>query len=432
MFDFLNSKLCPKIRCSTATMDGYDAENLISPNDLIKARGFLSYTSIKPPVDLDFELLCPISLGYVFVATTVGTQKTNGLELFARNGNEFVSIARAPFYGEDGVFFCNSRLFSQSSPPPNYNERYHLCFLKCNQFRVFINASHVRLRILRTDKSVPCIGRVEIWGRISKLCSATTANTIRSLMQPLANPTKNNSENNKLSVGTSRDNVVDEVPEEFKDALTFEIMSIPMTLPSGSTVDSSTLNKFIENEASHGRHPSDPFTGLKFTESRKPVLNTALKSRIDMFLLEHVDVAKTTMSRTVGKIINSPTKINELKTIKEINSKRKAETNALSNCDINNSTKRSKCDDDDDNELNVLIQKTVSAKGFIRFTVEEESEKQSDKLGCSECEAVECLYILPCKHLYCRKCLMDVCTELKCKHCCATFSRADPKKFHAV
>lgn len=422
MFDFLNSKLSPKIRCSSATMDGYEVENLISSSDLIKSRGFLSYTSIKPPVDVDFELLCSISLGYVFVSTTVGTQKSNGIELFARNGSscEFVSIAKALFDKEDGVFFCNSRLFSASSPPPNYNNRYHLCFLKSNRFRVFINANHLRVRILRTARSVPCIGRVEIWGRVSKLCSATTANTVRSLMQP--RPFAKNC-STKASVSTSRESNNAEVPEEFKDALTFEIMTIPMTLPSGSTVDSSTLEKFIENEASHGRHPSDPFTGLKFTESRKPVLNTALKSRIDMFLLEHADVAKTAVSRTVGKMMNTPIR-NELKAIKEINLKRKADTNP--SCDTK--IKRSKCDDDDDDELNVLIQKTVSSEGFIRFTAEEEN----DELGCSECEAVECLYLLPCKHLYCRKCLMDVCAELKCKHCNATFTRADPKKFHEV
>lgn len=412
-FDFLNSKLSPKVRCTSAAMDGYDAANLISSNDLVRSRGFLSYTSIKPPVDLDFELLCPISLAYVFVATTVGTQKSSGIELFAKNSNssEFVSIAKAIFDREDGVFFCNSRLFSASSPPRNYNKRYYLCFLKSNTFRVFINASEIRVRILRTDKSVPCLGKVEIWGRVSKLCSETTANTIKTLMKP-SQRIKSVDETPNV-VGTSKGITDFEIPDDFKDALTYEIMAIPMTLPSGSTVDSSTLEKFIQNEASHGRYPSDPFTGLKFTADRKPVLNAALKSRIDMFLLQHADVvAKThTLRRTIGK---------------RMNMKRKADEDST-----NISNSKNKTNKDSDDELNALIEKTVSSKGFIRFTTAE--EEKEEQIECSECKTTESLYVLPCEHLYCRECLMNICySEMKCKNCHVAFTRADPKKYHVA
>lgn len=431
LFDFLNAKLTPKIQCSSPAMDGYEVENLISAVDLVKSRGFIGYSSIKPPVDLDFQLVCPVSLGYVFVSTTVGAQKSNGIELFAKNGNscEFVSIAKALFDKEDGVYFCNSRLFSVSSPPPSYNKRYHLCFLKRDRFRIFINANHVRVRIIRTDKSVPCIGRVEIWGRVSKLCSVTTANTVRSLMQPRTH-TKNTervtSTNKATVVGTSQDTDAD-VPEDFKDALTFEIMTTPMMLPCGSNVDSTTLDKFIENEATHGRQPSDPFTGLKFNDNRKPVMNAALKSRIDMYLLEHADIAKSAASRTIAKTVSLPTRI-DLDVLKDINSKRKTIVNPSPEPSNSNSTKKSKSDD----ESSVSIEQTVSTKGFMGFTPKEVIQSKNNKLVCSECEAAECLYLLPCKHLYCRKCLMDVCSELKCKHCHARFTRADPKKFHSV
>lgn len=433
MFDFLNLKLTPKVRCSSATMDGYEAENLISPNGYMKSRGFLCYTTIKPPVDLDFELLCSISVGYVFISTVVGTQRTTAIELFARNGNlcEFTSIARAFFDHFDGVFFCNSRLYSASSPPPNYNKRYHLCFLRSDRFRVFINADQIRVKILRTDRSVPCIKKIEIWGRVSKLCSKTTANTVNSLMQPRSHATKTTTESSSTSQASNND-AIDEIPEDFKDALTFEIMTIPMTLPSGSTVDSSTLEKFIENEASQGRQPSDPFTGLKFTESRKPVVNTALKSRIDMFLLQNADVTKNhNVRRTVGR---SSSQKNEINTIINQSSlkKRKAEEEADAipcDNDFSESIKKSRCDDD---ELNALIEKAVSSKDFIRFTAVDEAENKQKTIGCSECESTECLYLLPCKHLYCRKCLMGVCSELKCKSCQAPFTRADPKKFHVA
>lgn len=430
MFDFLNSKLSPKVRCSSAMMDGYEAENLISPNDLTKSRGFLAYTSIKPPVDVDFELICPVSLGYVFISTTVGTQKSIGLELLARNRkeSEFVSIARAFFNNnEDGVFFCNSRLFSISSPPPNYNNRFYLCFLKSHSFRIFISAIEVRVRILKTDKSVPCLGRIEIWGRVSKMCSETTACTIKRLMQP---PTKVASSSNAIIEGVNSQKESFDVPEEFKDALTYEIMAIPMTLPSGSTIDKTTLEKFIENEASYGRQPSDPFTGLKFNQTRKPVLNTALKSRIDMFLIKHADVPEVrSASRTVGKSTEITTQMCKVVN-RNVNTKRKVDHA----CNNNNSNKTKRYSGDGssaDDDLNALIKRTVHSENFIRFTVEEHQPK--DKIfDCVECKTSDNLYILPCNHLYCRKCVIDVSSELKCKLCCAAFMRIDVKKYHVV
>lgn len=430
MFDFLNSKLSPKVRCSSAAMDNYEAENLISPNDLTRSRGFLAYTSIKPPVDVDFELICPVSLGYVFISSTVGTQKSIGLELFARNrkAGEFVSIARAFFNSEDGVFFCNSRLFSVSSPPPNYSSRFHLCFLKSHSFRVFISAIEVRVRILRTDKSVPCLGRVEIWGRVSKMCSETTACTIKRLMQPPAKVT--NTSNAIIEGGNSQHQESFDVPEEFKDALTYEIMAIPMTLPSGSTIDKSTLEKFIENEASYGRHPSDPFTGLKFNQSRKPVLNIALKSRIDMYLIKHADVPEVrSASRTVGKSTETTTHLCEIIN-RDVTAKRKMDYV----CDNNKSSKIKRYSDgssDADDDLNALIKRTVHSENFIRFTAED-CEPKDNKFCCVECKITENLYILPCDHLYCRKCVIDVSNELKCKNCCTAFLRIDIKKYHVV
>ena len=39
--------------------------------------------------------------------------------------------------------------------------------------------------------------------------------------------------------------------------------------------------RYAENEARWGREMSDPFTGIPFTNTRKPVPNQSLKSRID-------------------------------------------------------------------------------------------------------------------------------------------------------
>lgn len=63
-------------------------------------------------------------------------------------------------------------------------------------------------------------------------------------------------------------------------------MLLPMLLPSGVSVDSTTLEEYRKREAGWGRPPSDPFTGVPFTSTSQPLPNPQLKSRIDHFLLQ--------------------------------------------------------------------------------------------------------------------------------------------------
>ncbi|XP_029916187.1 RING finger protein 37 [Myripristis murdjan] len=76
------------------------------------------------------------------------------------------------------------------------------------------------------------------------------------------------------------------VPEEFLDPITQEVMTLPMLLPSGVSVDSTTLEEYQKREATWGRPPNDPFTGVPFTAASQPLPNPQLKSRIDHFLLQ--------------------------------------------------------------------------------------------------------------------------------------------------
>ncbi|KAJ8946294.1 hypothetical protein NQ314_008919 [Rhamnusium bicolor] len=278
MFNFLDTKLTPKITCKFPTMDNYEVDNLISENYVNRMRGFIAYSAIKPPVDMEIEFICPVNIHYIILNTTVGSQKCSGIEIFAKNSKiNFTSICRA-VYNNQGVVFCNSRKYSGAKLPPNFNSNFHLAFFKSNTFKCFLNASAIRIVIFRTEKSVPCLGSVEVWGTTSTSCSVITTQTVNRIMEKLI--TNSNSTSNVK---------VDEfkIPEDFKDDLTYEIMSIPMTLPSGKTVDQNTLEKHINNEISFGRKACDPFTGIKFTDKIKPVLNMALKSRIDMFLLQN-------------------------------------------------------------------------------------------------------------------------------------------------
>lgn len=423
-FNFLDPKLLPKVNCSAPTMDNYEVENLINENDQIRSRGFLAYSSIKPPIDVNFELLCPTSMHYILIVTTVGTQRSTGVEILAKSSSisDFISIARAQLNHESGIIACNSRIYSSSKPPPKHTEDFQLCFFKSNTFRTFINASEVKIRIFRTDKSVPCLAKVEIWGKVSKMCSAVTVQTVNRLME------KRVFVQQKTEPNTSRSICPDtsasfEIPEEFKDALTFEIMAIPMTLPSGSTIDKTTLDKYVESEASHGRHPCDPFTGLKFTDSRKPVLNVSLKTRIDMFLLQNASRSETfTLKRTLGKTKEKDSSETSVSSRKNKRIKTTECASGDGDCDQQNSL-----------DLEEAIRKTINGNNFIKFTDGDDDVLDSAKVfDCILCKDNDHLYVLPCKHLYCRKCLLDICKDkqMKCADCKISFIKNDLKKFH--
>lgn len=94
------------------------------------------------------------------------------------------------------------------------------------------------------------------------------------------------------------DSSTDPVPDDFLDPITQEVMVLPMLLPSGMSVDNSTLEEHQKREATWGRAPNDPFTGVPFTATSRPVPNPQLKSRIDHFLLKN---GMTGMNRRLGR-----------------------------------------------------------------------------------------------------------------------------------
>ena len=62
-----------------------------------------------------------------------------------------------------------------------------------------------------------------------------------------------------------------DIPPELLDKITYDVMQVPMLLPSGHYVDRRTLEKLSNNDALYGRPPTDPFTGTQMTDSIRAV-----------------------------------------------------------------------------------------------------------------------------------------------------------------
>ena len=173
--------------------------------------------------------------------------------------------------------------------------------------------THVALKIVKLSGScVPAVGKVEIWGQPSASCKPEMleyALGIQGRIQggqkiktaitgEIHNGTVESSKHHNVLPGANGSS--SSIPEDFVDPITCEIMIVPLLLPSGHNIDTSTLEKHITAERSWGRLPSDPFTGKIFSDTCKPVPNSALKVRIDKFLLTS-GVNTSGYGRTVGR-----------------------------------------------------------------------------------------------------------------------------------
>ena len=106
----------------------------------------------------------------------------------------------------------------------------------------------------------------------------------------------------RTSKSDSLDHHHHSIPAHFLDELTFEIMSVPMLLPSGHMVDRCTLDKTQEADLMFGRPPTDPFTGVPFSSAHQPRFRPHIKAQIDQFLSDHEAVGEG-HGRTVGSAV---------------------------------------------------------------------------------------------------------------------------------
>lgn len=172
------------------------------------------------------------------------------------------------------------------------------------------NVTHVAVKIARLcGSSVPAIGKVEIWGQPSAHCKPESLEYALGIQEKIYSGVDikadcYNKKHDKAGEGSKLKSVVehhsDSIPEEFIDPITCEIMIVPLLLPSGHNIDTETLEKHVNLESTWGRLPSDPFTGKVFSEACKPVPNSALKVRIDKFLLTS-GLNMAGYGRTVGR-----------------------------------------------------------------------------------------------------------------------------------
>lgn len=338
LMNFCHHSVKPQIKSDKVCFDGFEVFNLISADSEALQRGFISDHFVKPPVNITVQFPCNIAIYRIIIDPVIGQQKSCDMKIFTATQ----SVTDSWVYGKDesslntdGVIFNFVGSVSQSEPAKVCfeNRLFRKMALESEDNSIYsykvdlngrkpgslTNVSHVTVCVLRTKggKAV-ALRSLEVWGSPAskvpnsvqcKLKNVYWESLHQQKLKSVVSKPKQNSDVSTSGISTSASkehaNVMAEmiqngiaIPEDFLDQITFEIMAMPVLLPSGKNVDELTLDKFISTESSWGRGPSDPFTGVEFSASSHPVTNSALKARIDKFVLAHSDILK--VPRTLG------------------------------------------------------------------------------------------------------------------------------------
>lgn len=261
--NFLKPNMLPKVSCRYPSIHHFEPSNLISSDYGPKMRGFIASKSVLSPIDVEFEFVCAINVEYIVITTTNRAQKCSAIEISMRSPMSRYGVVGRTELSGDGVVFCNSSLYSTENPP-RVIEGHHITHFNEKKKDLFRNANGLKVRIF-TMKSIPSLKDVEVWGQVAKSCSPATKQTV-----------------SKLYKGGN-------IPNKFRDALTQELMYIPIKLPCGKTIDHDTFEAHMKKDVDSGNPPTDPITHLPYTETSVPVLDTDLRIAINMYMVKTMD-----------------------------------------------------------------------------------------------------------------------------------------------
>ncbi|EDO47711.1 predicted protein, partial [Nematostella vectensis] len=331
IINLTESLFSPRLQCSSVCCDGYSPNNLISENWRERSQGFLAAHFVKPPVDLLFQIPFPVNIESVLIKPKVGSQISCGIDVFvagivpvnqpsqkrkSRNTKQNDTVGTEPDPGRKSIcrsydtegraLIMRNRRFQERAPikgttSMDGGETSERDFFHTHSLYY---VTHVVVRVWRVVRSsVPAIGKVDIFGQVSASCSPTIVQQVIDIQNKAQEQSQQQStcslvEDLKNTM-VSKNELECGIPAEFLDPITCILMTVPILLPSGENVDSSTLDKHIEAERQWGRLPSDPFTGVLLNDSYKPVPNAALKARIDKYILTS-GIDMTSRGRTVG------------------------------------------------------------------------------------------------------------------------------------
>lgn len=275
--------------------------------------------------------------------------------------------------------------------------------------------------------SVPSLTDLHIWGRPGKQCTIEMKRKVFTTHNArITQRAVSNSDGPRTLVeagieATGGEELTDDsqssIPDDMLDPITLEMMRFPVLLPSGHTVDRSTLDKHVKSQADFGNPPSDPFTGIAFCDSSKPFPNVKLKVRIDNYCLHYKKVHSSYCGENTSSHSNDTTQLSRhtLKSLGDLSTRGLIPSNSST---IN--FKRSCADDQQSRQLQSSLEASLREMGnSLTKRRKIVTDDGISTMLCSKCSAFlfshSVRYLLPCSRIVCGNCVTDSSGDVRCQ-----------------
>ncbi|XP_023658881.1 RING finger protein 37 isoform X2 [Paramormyrops kingsleyae] len=292
------------VQCNKLSADGYDVSNLLSADAKLRLRGFRLEYFLRPPVHVTLRFRFRVEICRVDVALWPSGmdhgQMPRGLEIHMSSNpppdgphldlRHFRLVGRCEVKEALCVSFAlpcfRSRPpFPEPPPEPPAEARREELWSRGPQSLGSVTQLRVSLPYGGAGSPLG-LKALAVWGLPAHCCPPLVLERIVKAHQDSQRQASPTPALPQPSPPTSDSPFPDSnIPQEFLDPFTQEVMTLPLLLPSGVVIDNTSLEKYQRQEASWGRLPNDPFTGIPFTRDSQPLPNPDMKGRIDRFLL---------------------------------------------------------------------------------------------------------------------------------------------------
>ncbi|GAV08098.1 hypothetical protein RvY_17840-2 [Ramazzottius varieornatus] len=254
--------------------------------------GFLAAYFIKPPVNLRISFSSPsvVQIQKISFCPRIGKQCSTAATLSVRTHSQpdkLIQVWRGSWDRRitevvlDGsANFRPNRIFFPSVPSTDEAEvieKQESTNFMLSRNTALGEVTEIILTINRTDvSSAVALRNLRVYGQPSPKIGK---GAIQSFLQRIPKPVAENEKKRVAEEEGSQDHKrlrfrepassevagethTREIPEGFLDELTYEVMSDPVILPSGHTVDMSSIRTHELVQRELGRRLFDPFTGV--------------------------------------------------------------------------------------------------------------------------------------------------------------------------
>jgi len=295
--EFCSQALGTSIISSSLCADNYEAKNLLKTyqNSFSCNKGFQVERFNKCPAAIIIKFALKVDIDEIVLKPWIGSHCASSIKLYVYNSPralyDQIEADEIKFLSSNAII--TSRKIIRFHKPNQQLHPHHFN----SEMKGRLDSVHaIKIVIHRMlQGSVPSIASLSILGTPSRTNDEkTNKDTFHQWMQLMKKDEfiekeekslKRSHEEVSRSVEDVKMGTDDKIPELFTDSLMFTLMKNPVALPSGKRIDQATLERYLSSQELMGRSPCDPFTGIKFSETYRPVIDSKLKFDIDHWCL---------------------------------------------------------------------------------------------------------------------------------------------------